>query len=78
MVVIRFPTADDTYVRVEVPSTAEYTLRLVDVNGLIIEERKVQLPKGNNAILLDVSALTAGVYFVELSGTNKRVKLLKN
>jgi hypothetical protein len=78
MTVAPNPTADDTYVRVEVPSTAEYTLRLVDVNGLIIEERKVQLPKGNNAILLDVSALTAGVYFVELSGTNKRVKLLKN
>ena len=78
MTVAPNPTADVTYVRVEVPSTAEYTLRLVDVNGLIIEERKVQLPKGNNAILLDVSALTAGVYFVELSGTNKRVKLLKN
>ena len=78
MTVAPNPTADVTYVRVEVPSTAEYKLRLVDVNGLVIEERKLQLPKGNNAILLDASALTAGVYFVELSGTNKRVKLLKN
>ena len=78
MVVIRFPTADVTYVRVEMPSTAEYKLRLVDINGLIVEERKLQLPKGNNAILLDVSALSTGVYFVEFSGTNKRLKLLKN
>jgi hypothetical protein len=73
------PTTGDT--RLMVASSKEGTAvwKLTDNNGRVVLRQHVNIHKGNNTILLNVSGLKNGLYYLHISGAgiNQDLKLQK-
>lgn len=65
------PAADATNLLFKTIGDASYKVTVYDINGrVMIQESTGKLPEGTQHLTLNTSALTSGVYFVTVSGTN--------
>jgi hypothetical protein len=65
------PANDATNVWFKATSDASYKVSVYDINGrLMIEQTTAKLTEGEQVISLNTSALTSGVYFVSVTGSN--------
>ena len=58
-----FPNPADNELQIELPVPGDYEFRIFDRNGALV----IQQSSGAIA-LIDISALSAGLYFVEAAG----------
>ncbi len=52
---------------------APIKLKLMDVNGKLIQEKTIEIIKGNNQTKMDIQSLAQGNYFIELIGDNWKI-----
>ncbi len=51
--------------------TKEVQMRLYSMSGTLISEQLLSIKKGNNDVMMSLSELSAGIYFVELDGSTR-------
>jgi trimeric autotransporter adhesin len=73
------PVAAKTNVLINAIADETAQLKVVDNIGRVVKVMNVQLVKGKNTIVLDVSSYRAGLYYIDISGKaiNEQVKLIK-
>ncbi len=74
------PTAGDVKVVVEAPGTLRTTLVITDLAGKVVYNQQQQVEQGSNNIVVPVSSLAAGQYFIRLvheNGSTGSVKFIK-
>ena len=56
------------------------TINIYDVTGQIVYKQNVNSSEGTNAVVIDVSTLSKGMYFISVSDQNKsgKTKLIRN
>lgn len=52
---------------------APIKLKLLDVNGKLVQEKSIEINKGNNQTKIDIQSLAQGNYFIELVGENWKI-----
>jgi len=65
-----FPNPSAGMVRVELPETGESLVRLVNAQGQVVLFRQMEIAQG--ALDLDLTALTAGIYWMQVQTANRR------
>ncbi|MEO1434074.1 MAG: T9SS-dependent M36 family metallopeptidase [Bacteroidota bacterium] len=70
-----FPQPADEQVQLTVvsPSNENISLNIVDATGKLIRQQNLEFAEGYQQLSLDVSALGAGVYFIQISGADFQV-----
>ena len=73
------PARDETRMMINAAADGVINWKLTDNNGKVVMQHSVRLRKGNNNIKINVSKLSRGMYFLNVSGTgiNQNVKLQK-
>ena len=73
------PTRGETRMMINAAADGIVNWKLTDNNGKVVMQNSARLRKGNNNITINVSKLSGGVYFLNVSGTgiNQNVKLQK-
>ncbi len=73
-----YPNPTDKYVTLSYANTQaqESTLQIVDVNGRVVLQKKVQMGEGQFNQKIDVSGLISGIYYIQLQ-TNSEIKVEK-
>jgi len=73
------PSKDQIKIKIELKQPSEIYLRLVNVFGATVLERKYQGESGNNVFDLDLSGLEKGIYFINLKAGKTQIsqKLMK-
>ena len=70
MEVMPNPVGDLLTVQVTSRNSGDFTLRVVDVTGRVVQAEKVNLAAGLNRQDMDVAKLPAGLYILQLCGEN--------
>ena len=52
---------------------APIKLKILDLNGKLMKENKLEIIQGTNQIKVDIQSLTSGSYFVELTGETWKI-----
>ncbi len=60
------PVSGSGTISIESDEISEANLRLIDLNGKLIQEKTLSLTKGENRFEQDFSTLPAGMYYIEL------------
>ena len=73
------PVINETNLAITVNKKEKVQVRIIDNAGRIIKQQQMNLTEGSNTLLLDVSALTKGIYFLDLKGEtiNNQRKFVK-
>lgn len=58
------------------PQTTSVTLAIVDASGRMLFKKSVVVSQGDNYVPLDISNFVRGVYYVYITGENRRRKIL--
>lgn len=76
-----FPNPISQWVKIGIPdgfSAATYEVQIFDLQGKILVSKACELDKAENALSLDVSKLTNGIYFIRVPEVNsKAIKVVK-
>lgn len=70
------PTQNDLHLLIDAPNAAIQTIDILDVVGKVWQHKTINLQKGQNQEILNVSALPTGVYFLQ-TVDNKGVKSIR-
>lgn len=71
-----FPNPSTTYLVVDFAwqrKGENIQLKVLDMNGKLVQAKKLEITKGNNQTKIDVQSLTQGNYFIELTGETWRI-----
>ncbi len=73
------PTTGETRMMINAAADGDVHWKLTDYSGKVVMQNVVHLRKGNNNITINVSKLSGGLYFMNVSGTgiNQHIKLQK-
>lgn len=73
------PATNKTNVLITAIADEMAQLKIVDNIGRVVKMMNISLVKGKNTIVLDVSALKTGLYYIDISGKaiNEQTKLIK-
>ncbi|MES1223724.1 MAG: T9SS type A sorting domain-containing protein, partial [Bacteroidota bacterium] len=73
------PANDEVSVSVSAPVDGKAQWKLVDNTGRVVMHSKVQLKEGNNGFSIDISKLSTGLYYLQVTGAeiNENIKLQK-
>jgi N-acetylneuraminic acid mutarotase len=73
------PVINEANLTITVNKKEKVQVRIIDNTGRIIKQQQMNLTEGSNALSLDVSGLTKGIYFLELKGetVNERKQFVK-
>ena len=73
------PTSGETRMMINAAADGMVHWKLTDNNGKVVMQNSVRLRKGNNNVTINVSKLSRGMYFLNVSGTgiDQNVKLQK-
>ncbi|MEI6410148.1 MAG: T9SS type A sorting domain-containing protein [Bacteroidota bacterium] len=67
------PTSAGTTIRVQLPETEQVTLQITDLNGKLLYEQRIQLPKGTQTLEVPASAFSQGsVYLWRIETADSR------
>lgn len=67
------PITDVLQVQMEADATYTATIELLDVNGRLVKQERINTVKGTNTLTMDVSTISKGVYFLKWQGNGKEV-----
>ena len=62
------PTDKESVVLVSSPKEQKINWQLVDLTGRVVMGKEVVIKKGDNRIVLDMSKLQSGVYYLQVNG----------
>jgi hypothetical protein len=62
------PTDKESVILISSPKEQRINWQLVDVTGRVVMSKEVVIKKGDNRIVLDMSKLQSGVYYLQVNG----------
>jgi hypothetical protein len=71
------PARDNFTLELTSSQVGEMSMTIYNINGMVIRTKNVQLTEGNNIINEDVSALSNGIYFVQIYNTSNNETIVK-
>ena len=73
------PASDETKLMISSATSGKATWKLLDNSGRVIRQNVVHIRKGDNTISISVAGLSAGLYYIQLSGAgfDQNIKLQK-
>lgn len=74
-----YPVPAVDQIQVSMNSEADFrtAVRLIDVNGKVVETKNVDFIKGENQLQFDVSNLTTGAYFIAIDGMERKMIMIQ-
>jgi hypothetical protein len=74
------PTISDVNITFDIPEDEDVTIRVIDVNGKLMETQSYLAMSGNNIHTLDLTSYSVGMYWIEISDRTQRVthKIIKS
>ena len=64
------PATNEVTILIASPAKSTVTVRVMDINGKIVDQRIGSIETGGNSLPLDVSKLAAGSYLIKLISEN--------